>query len=117
MDPIDDINSTKDPCSGGNSEYTDDLGSGELFDYNNVDSSEESTSGIEIKMQVLKDQDDENSLYAANRETEKTCSSIIKSILCSRECLACTISTISMLVGILIVVYTMPKQPGMIFLS
>ncbi|CAF4283209.1 unnamed protein product, partial [Adineta steineri] len=31
-----------------------------------------------------------------------------------RECLACTISTISMLVGILIVVYTMPKQPVVI---
>ncbi|CAF1391175.1 unnamed protein product [Adineta steineri] len=116
MDPIDDIISINDPYSGEHYEYTDDLGSGELFDYNNVDSNGESISNKDIKVQVLKNQTDKRSPYA-DEETEKTCSSIMKSILFSRECFACTISIISMLAGILVVVYTMPKQPGMIFLS
>ncbi|CAF4042102.1 unnamed protein product, partial [Adineta steineri] len=111
MDYINDINSINGSCSGEHYEYTDDLGSGELFDFNNVDSNGESISNKDIEVKARKNWPGDEVLYAANRETEKTCSSIIKSILCSRECLACTISTISMLAGILIVVYTMPKQP------
>ncbi|CAF4085520.1 unnamed protein product [Adineta steineri] len=114
MNSIDDIISINDPDSGEHYEYTDDLGPGELFDFNNVDSNGESISNKDIEVKARKNWPDDEMRYAANRETKKTCSSLIKSILFSRECLACTISTISMLVGILIVVYTMRKKPVVI---
>ncbi|CAF0965106.1 unnamed protein product [Adineta steineri] len=89
---------------------------GEIFDVLDEDKILDSNSNPDIEIQVApnkkKKKPDETSLYMVNK-TEKSC---FWAVVTSGAFLSFICSSIAMIIGSLIVVYTMYKTPGMFFL-